>query len=674
MRDDEKTNDQLIQELITLRVNYSKIEKKSKLAEEALRESEERWSSLVNTLPDYVSILDRESRYLFRNQYALGFTEKDVIGCSVYQFLSTTSKEIFEKEISECKKTGRTRKFEHTAMGDNGIMSEYEVYLVPINEKNNATTTMVISRDITERKLSEEAIWERDADLRTAQRLSNIGSWKWKLAENTMQWSEELYRINGHDPKLPVPCFEEMSSFYTPESWKRLNEAIAESLLKGDSFELELDLMQKDGTIKNIYARGEIEYGASGKIIGLHGTTQDITEFKRAAEERKKLEFQLFQAQKIESIGLLAGGVAHDFNNILTVINANAEIPLMFMERTAPYYSAFSEILKAGERAANLTRQLLAFSRKQIIEPRVINLNNTLLEMDKMLRRLIGEHIELVTIIDESLYPVKVDPGQVEQILTNLVVNARDAMPDKGKLTIETRNTILDEKYAKTHPDIIPGKYVTFTVSDTGAGIDKEVISHIFEPFFTTKPKGSGTGLGLSTCFGIVKQNHGEINVYSEPGYGTTFKIHLPIFEGETAALYTSQGQKELPKGTETVLVTEDDISILNIVSDLLSNSGYHVHAASNGHEALAMVRDSYKKFDLLITDVIMPLMGGRELADKLNEIQPNIPVLYMSGYTDNSIVHHGVLEEGVAFIQKPFSTIDFAKKVREILDLRNVL
>jgi CheY-like chemotaxis protein len=369
----------------------------------------------------------------------------------------------------------------------------------------------------------------------------------------------------------------------------------------------------------------------------------------------------------METIGRLAGGIAHDFNNILTVINGNAEMSLMFSDIGDASREAFEEIRKSGERAAALTRQLLAFSRKQIVEPQVIYPNALLLNMDKMLRRLIGEHIELITIPAETLRTIWADPGQIEQVLTNLVVNARDAMPEGGKVTIETRNVQLDEEYAKTHPETSPGDYIMFAVTDTGIGMDEETRSHIFEPFFTTKPKGSGTGLGLSTCYGIVKQNKGGIWVYSEPGKGTSVKVYFPVYENAAISGGSSR-TADLPRGTETILVVEDDPGIRNLVTRLLQKTGYRVRVASNGSEALPIIDGSPDVIHLLITDVVMPLMGGKELADYVSEERPDIKILFMSGYTDDSIVHHGILEEGIKFIQKPFTPGDFLRKVRETL------
>ncbi|MBN1290387.1 MAG: response regulator [Candidatus Latescibacteria bacterium] len=401
---------------------------------------------------------------------------------------------------------------------------------------------------------------------------------------------------------------------------------------------------------------------SKGEITGAISVSVDIT-------DKKRLEIQFLQAQKMETVGRLAGGVAHDFNNILTVITGNAEIALMSLSPDNQLYSDISVIRSSAHRAANLIRQLLAFSRRQIIKPVILNLNTTLLDMDKMLRRLIGEDIEYVTLPADNLWNVNIDPGQIEQVLTNLIVNARDAMPMGGKLTIETANVTLDKKYIELHRYVEPGEYVMLAVSDNGEGMDEEIKTHIFEPFYTTKEVGKGTGLGLSTCYGIVKQNKGNIWVYSEPGHGTTIKVYLPKVHEKEATSINAEKLNELPVGAGNILVVEDESMVRHMVVRTLEGKGYTVFRASNGEEALRIIKnEKISKIDLLITDVIMPIMGGKELFTKLSVNFPDIKVLYMSGYTDDSIVHHGVLESGLAFLQKPFSPSVMVRKVQHIL------
>ena len=334
-----------------------------------------------------------------------------------------------------------------------------------------------------------------------------------------------------------------------------------------------------------------------------------------------------------------------------------------------PAVEELNEIRSSAVRAANLTRQLLIFSRREIINLKIVNLNKILFNLDKMLRRLINENIELVAIPGENLWPVMIDPGQMEQVLTNLVVNARDAMPEGGKLTIETDNVYLDEEYTRTHNEVEPGDYVKMTVSDTGTGMDREIQTHIFEPFFTTKEVGKGTGLGLSTCYGIVKQNNGSIWVYSEPGHGTSMKIYLPKTEKNSSDEMSAKPSEELAKGTETILVVEDEPLVRNMIIRSLQKQGYKTLEASHGEEAIATINNCDSGIDLIISDLIMPRMGGKELSEYLANNNPNIKTLFMSGYTDNTIVHHGKLDDGISFIQKPFSPSGILKKVRQMLD-----
>ena len=401
----------------------------------------------------------------------------------------------------------------------------------------------------------------------------------------------------------------------------------------------------------------------NGKKI-LQATVRDIT-------EHKKLEAQLHMAQKMEAIGKLAGGVAHDFNNILTVIMGNAGLALMEVGKDNTLRQEIEEIRKAGERAASLTRQLLAFSRKQIIQPEILDINELLTDVEKMLGRLIGEDIELLTILEPALWQVKIDPGQIEQVIINLAINARDAMPKGGKLTIETDNADLNENYFREHgiEGEKPGHYAVLAVSDTGSGMDKKTLEHIFEPFFTTKEVGKGTGLGLSTVYGIVRQNNGFIWVYSEPGQGTTFKVYLSEVKKDAGMEKKEQTPVDDPGGSETVLIVEDNDLLRNFAQKALRGYGYRVMDAENGEDALRVCKEHDGQIDLMITDVIMPKMGGREAAKRLQPLYPQMKVIYMSGYTDNAIVHHGVLERGLNFLEKPFTPEGLARKAREVLD-----
>jgi PAS domain S-box-containing protein len=433
---------------------------------------------------------------------------------------------------------------------------------------------------------------------------------------------------------------------------------------------LERIYRRKDGTTIPVLVEDRLILDEKGQIKGIRCTTQDITARKRAEEEKESLREQLRQSQKMEAIGKLAGGVAHDFNNLLTVIHGYSELMLNSLDQGSQFRQDVQEIMHASERASSLTRQLLAFSRKQVLQPKILDLNVHVSNMDKMLRRMIGEDIELVTLLTKDLGRVKADPGQIEQAILNLAVNAKDAMPNGGKLTIETANVKWDEDYARSRIGVTPGDYVMLSMSDTGVGMSPETREQIFEPFFTTKEKGKGTGLGLSTVYGIVQQSGGNIWVYSEPGLGTTFKIYLPRIEEGTESLRLAAVPTKPVQGSETVLLVEDEEMVRKLAYTVLQRNGYKVLEASNGDEALDVVQGrNGNPIHLVVTDVVMPGMSGRQLADRLVSLQPELKVLYMSGYTDDAIVHHGVLDPGIAYIPKPFTPETLASKVREILD-----
>ena len=426
---------------------------------------------------------------------------------------------------------------------------------------------------------------------------------------------------------------------------------------------------RKDGTTLPVIAQDRIVWEKRRKITGIRSTLEDITERRRAEEVLRKSEEQLRQWQKVEAIGRLAGGVAHDFNNLLMTIKGCSELLLGEFDEHDLRREEVEEIRKAAERATSLTRQLLAFGRRQVLLPQVLNLNDIVENMNRMLSRLIGEDIQLLTVLGPDLWPVKVDPGQIEQVLMNLAVNGRDAMPRGGKLTIETANKGLDEDYARRHVAVKPGAYVLLAVSDNGCGMDKETQSHLFEPFFTTKEQGKGTGLGLSTVYGIIKQSGGNIWVYSELGQGTSFKIYLPTVEEEVETYKTAALFSPPPGGTETILLVEDEEAVRTMISKVLQSGGYTVLEAQHGVEALRVCKKHSGPIHLMISDVVMPQMSGRELAGRLALRRPEMRVLYISGYPDNAIVHHGVLETGTAFLQKPFTLNALEYKVREVLD-----
>ena len=398
--------------------------------------------------------------------------------------------------------------------------------------------------------------------------------------------------------------------------------------------------------------------------------TRENSERRQAEERLQHSQAQLVQSQKMEAVGRLAGGIAHDFNNLLTVITGYSEILLLRLDERSPQRREAEEIQRAADRAAGLTRQLLAFSRKQVLQPKVLDLSRVVDGMEKMLQRLIGEDIELRAVFDRELGQVKADQGQIEQVILNLVVNARDAMPHGGKLTIETANVSLDQKSIFRNRNLEPGDYVMLAITDTGVGMTEEIKAHLFEPFFSTKGVGKGTGLGLATSYGIVCQSDGDIRVYSEPGSGTTFKIYLPRLLEKASDIAAPKPSSDLPGGTESILIVEDDAAVRKLARTVLHRCGYQLCEAVNAIEALALLERDLR-FDLVITDVVMPQMSGKELYNELMKREPDAQVLFISGYTDDALAHHGVLDEGLYFLEKPFSPARLAQKVREVLNAR---
>ncbi len=453
-----------------------------------------------------------------------------------------------------------------------------------------------------------------------------------------------------------------MYQIIAPEYAEKAREMMARKIAGEKQTVYEIEILRKDGQRVIVEVNTKLIY-ENGKPFAVQGIARDVT-------EKNLLQAQLHQAQKMETVGRLAGGIAHDFNNILTVILGKTELALMQLkESNGQLRDDVEEIKHSAERAANMTQQILAFSRKQVLQPRILNINETVSNMSKMLKRLIGEDIELETKLHNGVRSVKVDLSQVEQVIMNLVVNARDAMPKGGKLTIETANVVLDEMYARQHLNARPGHYVMLAVSDDGVGMSDKVLKRVFEPFFTTKEADKGTGLGLSTVYGIVKQSGGYVWVYSEEGIGSTFKIYLPMVDEPETALLPSETPSVLVEGNETILLVEDDTAIREMVKEMLSIMGYTVLEASNGNRAIEISRNTTERIDLLITDVVMPGISGRQLAQQMSKLREDMKILYMTGYTDEAILRHGILEHGLRFVQKPFTFETLAFKVRELLD-----
>ena len=639
--------------------------------EEALAQSEERYRTLVEESFDGIWI-QKGFRIAFANRRLyemLGYEEGELEGLD-HWLVYHPDYQMLTRERAKARLRGEAvpSTYEVKFLRKDGTSFWGEIRAKVVNLSGEAGI-QVWARDISERKRAEETIQAEKERFRSLSEsapfgmviIGQDGTFQYinpKFKElfgydlndipDGRTWFKRAYPDPAYRHQVITTWLEDLRSLKTGERVPRIFKARC-----------------KDGSEKIInFISVQLESGEN--LL----TCEDITDLKNAEQALRQTEEQLRHSQKMEAIGKLAGGIAHDFNNLLTVIKGYAELSCLGLNQDHPLRENLEEIRKASERASNLTRQLLAFGRRQILDFKVINLNTLLKDLDKMLHRILGEDIELAYHLIQSVGKVKTDPGQIEQVILNLAVNARDAMPSGGKLTIETSNVYLSEAYARTHMEVTPGNYVMLSVSDNGPGMTSEVRERIFEPFFTTKEKGKGTGLGLSTVYGIVKQSGGHINVYSEPGIGTTFKIYLPRVEEEEDHLQRKTLDISLPTGDETILLAEDEQSVRELGARILRDRGYQVYEARNGQEALAIVeRYPEVKFHLLLTDVVMPGMSGKELADRLMLSIPHLKALFISGYTDNAIVHHGVLMEGIDFLQKPFTYEGLARKVREVLD-----
>ncbi|MDH7502816.1 MAG: PAS domain S-box protein [Verrucomicrobiota bacterium] len=630
--------------------------------EEAARAARE-WEATFEATNDSIWIMDLDHKVLRANK-----TTEALFGLEVEKFVGTRCFETVHGmktshpncPFEECVKSGR-RATREMGVGEKW----FETTCDPILDRSGSVVGVVhITTNITERK----------------------------RAENKVRESEQRYRMLVEESPDGIGIFQDCKLVFINSGAVRAlgyqsKEAMlglkVEQLIHPNDLKDALDRVRRRLSGETGMYPAEVRYLRAdeshvpvevvltpimfGGKPAVQFIARDMSARKHAEEERKKLQLQLHQAQKMESVGRLAGGVAHDFNNMLQVILSYVSLALQDIPADSPILRYLSEIEKAATRAAALTRQLVTFARKQTIRPIVLDMNEAIQGTLNMLSRLIGEDIELAWVPGQNLWHVKIDPAQLDQLVANLVVNARDAIEGPGKLTIETTNVVLDEPYAAAHAECIPGEHVLLAISDTGCGMDKETMSHLFEPFFTTKEKGKGSGLGLSIVHGIVKQNGGFINVYSELGKGTTFKIYLPRAHGDPKTPPQPK-HYHLPRGNETVLIVEDEPQILDTCKRILSEYGYSVLTARTPSDALDLVRDYKGPIHLLITDVVMPGMNGKELEQKLVQMCPGLRTLFMSGYTENAIAHNSVLEPKIAFLNKPFSASELIDKTREVL------
>jgi len=628
-------------------------------AEKRLQDERQQLLSIFNGIEEAIYIADPETyEVLFINDFLKKLLDKNLAGKKCYeQFQGFDAPCEFCTNQMILQNSGEVYRWEYY---NPNLNRHYLLFdrIIKWNDGRDVRFEMAI--DITEPKQAEEALKKSEASLKEAQRLAEIGNWSLDLQTGELSMSYQMHGIIGLERSSDALDVASHEKYYTPESWQRFRSAAETALETGKSYEIELEVVRGSGGNRHVVARGEVLKDENGQAVALRGTLQDIT-------ERVNLQAQLNQAQKIESIGRLAGGVAHDLNNLLSPILGYSEMLRDDLDPEDDRRESVDEIMSAGLRARDLVRQLLAFSRKQILEFKPIDLNKVVAGLKKLLQRTIREDIEMSFDLSPEPEVVMADMGQIEQVIMNLAVNAADAMPKGGQLTIETSNVDLDEEYAKNHQSAEPGRHVMLAISDTGHGMDEETQEHIFEPFFSTKGE-HGTGLGLSTVYGIVKQHGGNIWVYSEPGRGTTFKIYLPVADKLEAEEKARPEQSLDLKGSETILIVEDNDQVRHLAKSVLSRNGYRVLDAKDGREALEILGGHHGSVHLLLSDVVLPGMNGKELYEKALAIRPSLKILYMSGYTGNVIAHRGVLDEGVQFIQKPFTVHGLASKVRELL------
>jgi PAS domain S-box-containing protein len=641
-------------------------------AADKLREQQALLSNIIAHIPISVFWKDRRSVYLGCNRNMA----RDVGRASPEQVVGLTDHDMPTSKAEadwyvQCDRqvmaTGKPLlDLEETQQRPDGTKATLQTSKVPLRDAHGEVVGVLgIYADVTERKRRDQALRKSEERYRLLFERNLAGVVLVTIEGRVLGCNESFARILGCNSPQEV-LDRSARDFYFQEEHRE--EILAELRERGALSNREIEFRRQDGSPVWVLANLSLMQDETDGTV-IHGTVVDITDRKRAEDALRRTEEQYRQSQKMEAVGRLAGGVAHDFNNLLTVIHGYSEMLLAGLPTIDPRQLQAQEIRKAAERAADLTRQLLAFSRKAVIAPRVLNLNVLVRDMEGMLRRLLGEDIDLASVTVPDLGAVKADRGYIEQVIMNLAVNARDAMPTGGKLTLELGNVDLDDNYVRNHPDAHAGPHVLLAVNDTGVGMDKATAARIFEPFFTTKGT-AGTGLGLATVYGVVRQSGGHVTVYSEPGRGTSFKVYLPrVFEDEATASRTVPTLGTLPRGTETLLLAEDEAGVRSLARQVLEGCGYRVLEAADGDEALRVAAGYRQPIALLVTDVVMPRLGGRETAEHLRASHPETRVLFLSGYTDDAVVRHGVLEAEVQFLQKPFTPAALAQKVRKVLD-----
>ena len=642
----------------------ARMRRERRQTEKELWESETRYRTLAEAAQDSIFILDADGGYQYINTYGaqtFGYRPEELIGRSIEDLYPAPVVDRQKRMIQKILETGEGANDElHISIS--GRERWVESHLVPIKDTGgNINAILGIARDVTERRRGEERLQETTQRLQLATTSGGIGIWDWEIQSNRLIWDDRMFELYGISKESFTSSVEAWKKGIHPEDYTAATEALQATVRGEKGFDTEFRVIHPDGKVKFLQANGKVIRDADGKPLRMIGMNRDIT-------DRRNLEQQLRQSQKMEAVGTLAGGIAHDFNNALTGIVGFGEFLRMRIAEDEQASHDLDEILRCAERATTLTRQLLTYARRQIIEPVNLNVSALVTDLMRLIGKVVGEHIEVKTSLERNVPTIHADRGQIEQVVMNLCLNARDAMPEGGRLVVETEDAFLEEEYVLRYPYMKPGRYAVLSVSDTGVGMDEATRERVFEPFFTTKGPDKGTGLGLAMVYGIVKQHGGFIHLYSEPGKGTAFKVYFPAIEARPDALPAIPREDILLGGTETILLAEDEEAIRGLAERILTGFGYTVLVARNGEEAIEMFRRK-KEIVLAVLDVVMPRKGGKEAFEAMRKENPNLKVIFMSGYSANAFHESFILTAGVPFLQKPFSPTILARKVREVLD-----
>ena len=634
---------------------------------ESYKHGQDELGQAFDLSPHAMAVIDNDLRVLSINpafSELFEYSKRTIVGTKLTDLLHPDELDETERNLHHLFK-GKTGSFlsEWFWLRANGSFFHGKLSASVLKKsETNQQRAFCWIEDVTQAQNNERELKRQVELLDRVEQIAKLGRWEWNIETRQGYWSDEAFRILGRRPQETRPSIDELFRDADLQARAKLQKKIESLIRRGNVPDpIEYQILMPGAGSRSIQLNAEVVRDGRGKVLRIQGTIQDLT-------ERRELELQLQQSQKMESVGLLAGGIAHDFNNLLTVIRGQCELLMRRLGDSSEGRQEAESIESSAEQAQRLTRQLLAFGRKQVLEPRILDLNAEVTRMHEMLSRIIGEHIELLFELDPNLGHVRADAVQIEQVVMNLAINARDAMPTGGRLTIQSANVLADEDSILSREKILPGHYVTLSVEDTGTGMDGDTVARVFEPFFTTKERGSGTGLGLSTVYGIVRQSNGFLSVESEPGLGSVFKVYLPLVNEAIAETPVESEYSGANANGEAILVVEDDVAVRAVARQFLKIGGYQVLEAANGEEALAIVENYSNAIDLVITDVVMPKMSGPELVEKLKTMHPDLRVLFVSGYPGATVAKQIGLQATIPLLQKPYNLKSMTSKVREIL------